>query len=482
MAYFLKQNENNNQNNQQQQNQNVGGNTYSTSGGEVSNDSSNNINSANSSNNSNTSGNWVNLNSYLDANQNKAGKYVSNLVNPYTSQQAGYESGLNDSKQAYQKAIQKNTLDKNKGADVANRYYNNSNSITNDEWQLAQNTQKGYTGPDVWENTGNDYGYFNLNKQANQFKEVSDNLDNDVYLQSLMNQNLSQGGKTLNSFLVGATDSGKNKIQDYKTSFNKLYDLLDNQKVDLNNQQANQKNIATQNQADYLKALDAAKAAEKTRIQNAYDTQQATAEKNKNAGVGSVAKTMNISKFAANNKPITISIANTPYQAGNASSQLKTELSELEARDKAMRAGIKGSGSQSDINFDFGGYGRGANAQNYVNQQIQRANSVMSDLDQGLRHNKKAPQISLLVDLLSDENANTAEGFTARQLLQQIIQGDIEYNTGIQKIVDMVPGLNTPSAAKQAWDSFRENAETVVTAPAKWARNGVKKVGSWLGL
>ena len=472
MAYFLKQNED--QNNQNQQTQNVGGNIYSTSGGEV---SSQLDNTTSNSSSSNSSGNWVNLNSYLDANQNKAGKYVSSLVNPYTQQQPEYESKLNESKANYEKAIQTNTLNKNEGQKVANSYYANSNSISQNDWDRAIETEQGYAGkPGQYEDTGDDYGYYGLNKQANQFKEVGDNLNNDIYLQSLMNKNLSQGGKTLNSFLVSGTDSGRNAVSDYKQTFIDLWNLLENQKTDLNNQRAEQEKIATENQANWLASRQAAKKAQEKAINEAYNNQKVTSENNKNQGVGAVAKTMNISKFAANNKPITISIANTPYQVGNADSQLSTELSELEARDKALSTGIRGSGSKTDTTFDFGGYGRGADAQGYVDRQVQRANSVMSDLDQALRNNNKAPQISLLVDLLSDENAGTPEGFKARQLLQQIIQGDIEYNTGIQQIVDMVPGIDTTSPWKQGWDSFRENAETVVTAPAKWTRNAFRKI------
>jgi len=460
MAYFLKQNED--QNNQNQQPQNVGGNIYSTSGSEVNSQVENNSNSSNSSNsnNSNSSGNWVNLNSYLEANQNKAGKYVSNLMNPYSQQQPGYETKLNESKDNYSNAIKTNSLNTQEGQKVANSYYADSNSISQNDWNRARETEQGYSGkPNEYQNTGDDYGYSGLKKQADQFKEISDNLNNDVYLQSLMDKNLSQGGKTLNSFLMGATNTGRNALSNYKQTFGDLWNLLENSTNDLNKQRAEQEKIATENQANWLNSKQAAKKAQEQAIRNSYDSQKAVADNNRVQGVGAINRTMNLSN---NDTPITISIANNPYQEGSAFFQLQNELDEIEARDQALSSGIRGNGSRTDTSFDFGGYGRGADNQRNVDLQIQRANTVLSDLSdllfnksttdfqRGLISNLNENQLERVkerdrnnvIDLLSDRNAGTEAGFRARQLLQQTIQGDINYNDGLQQIANIL--LNSP--------------------------------------
>lgn len=455
MAYFQK-NVNEEENQNQTSNLNTGGgNVYSTSTSEVSSITDNN--NTNSNDNSGSSSNWVNLNKYIDSNQGKIGKYVDNIVEPSFSQKDDYQSNLEKSKKDYTTAINKKTADKNQSSNLIKRYTGDSNSINNDEWDLLINTSKGYTGPDQIENTGNDYGYWDLNKQAKEFQNTGNNLNTDVGIQSLMDRNLSTGGKNLNTYLVRASDQGKNKVSDYSNQFSELAKLLDTQTSDLNKARENAVNVAEENKKNYITAKDAAFKAEENRIKKEYENQQAKAEANKNAGVGSVNKNVVLQRYAVNPKDITVSLMNSAYMNGNAGSQLQNELNELAARKMALENGIRSSGSKSDTTFDFGGYGRSADNAQYVQRQQERADSFMRDIDQALRHAGKAPQFDLAINLLADDNAGTPEGYQARMIMQKAIQGDMDYNTAIQQIVDMIPKQYTPSA----WDQFKDQTKDI---------------------
>lgn len=250
MAYMNDPLQKKNQEDQtQNQNQNSGGNIYSTSSSEVSSQvdqkSSPSGNSNNSNTSSNSSGNWVNLNSYLDANQDKVGRYVDNLVNPYSSKENSYKNSIQENSQKYISDVNKNNenmLSVDDQADFAKRIYSingggyipNSEKTTEDERQKAYNTYTGYQGPRAFESSGNEYGYNENKNQRDIFDEVGSNLTNQNYQRSLMNKNTSTGGKNLNSFLIAGTDQGRNAIQDYSKQFSDLATLLDTEAEKLN--------------------------------------------------------------------------------------------------------------------------------------------------------------------------------------------------------------------------------------------------------
>lgn len=241
MAYFLK-NQNDEQNQQSgNQNQMSGGNIYSTSGSEVSSSTSNNsTNSSSNSSASNESGNWVNLNKYLDANQGKVGGYVDQLVNPYTNSSNQFKNDLNKSSQDYTEKVNQNTLSKDDATSIINKYRIDGNSITDDEYNKVSKPLNDNFGVTSYEETED---YTNLNKQANQLGNVGKNLSNSAYQQSLMGNDISSGGKKLNSFLINATNQGRRAIEDKQNAFKNLSALLDSQAQDL----TNQRNTALEN-------------------------------------------------------------------------------------------------------------------------------------------------------------------------------------------------------------------------------------------
>lgn len=235
MAYFLK-NQNEDQNQQSgNQTQMSGGNIYSTSGSEVSSSTptSTSSNSSSNSSQSNESGNWVNLNKYLDANQGKVGGYVDQLVKPYSDSATQFNQNMETAKQNQSQAIQNNTVSNDKITDIVKRYANNGSSITDDEYKTVSDAVQGNFKVNPFEQSDD---YKQLNGTARDLGQVGKSLENKNYQESLMGNDVSSGGKNLNSFLIRGTQAGRDKISDYSTQFSKLNSLLDAQTQDLNNQ------------------------------------------------------------------------------------------------------------------------------------------------------------------------------------------------------------------------------------------------------
>lgn len=230
MAYFLKNN-NEDQNQSGNQNQMSGGNIYSTSGSEVSTPTSTSSNSSSNSSQSNESGNWINLNKYLDANQGKVSSYVDNLVKPYSDSASQFKNDAEDSKQSYIKQVNDNTVSKDQANTIISNYRKDGSSITDADYYKVSNPIRGTFGVSQYEETED---YKNLNNKADELGQVGQNLGNENYLKSLMGNSVSSGGKNFNSFLIRGNQPGKDKITDYSNQFSELASFLDNQSSELN--------------------------------------------------------------------------------------------------------------------------------------------------------------------------------------------------------------------------------------------------------
>ena len=273
MAYFLKQNED--QNNQNQQSQNVGGNMYSTSGSEVNSQIENNSNSSNSSNSSssNSSGNWVNLNSYLDANQNKAGRYANTFVKSDLNKGQDYKNNLQNAQDQYLSSIKSDNAYTYNGNDnnILNKYLNDSSSVSQNEKDRTVGILKGYQGADYFQNTGDQYGYNELKKGSDDFSNLSKNILNDNYIKSQMGNNVSTGGKNLNSFILGASSNAKNILNNASDKFSELSSLLDSTNNNLNTERDNVVNTANKNSSDFNKVLNDKKSEIENSLRSIYN-------------------------------------------------------------------------------------------------------------------------------------------------------------------------------------------------------------------
>lgn len=392
MAYFLKQNED--QNNQNQQTQNVGGNIYSTSGGEVSSQIDNNSNSNNSSNSnsSNSSGNWVNLNSYLDANQNKAGRYANTFVESDLNKGQDYKNNLQNAQNQYLSSIKSDTAYNysNNDNNLLDRYLQNSSSLSSAEKNRAMNILKGYQGDDYFQNTGDKYGYNELKKGSDDFNTLSKNILNENYLKSQMGNNVSTGGKNLNSFVLGGSNDSRNVLNNASNQFSEISSLLDSTNSNLNKERNNVVNKATENQKAYDKARqDKTKQLEnllRSNYQNALNQYNAEQEYLKNnplvANNPYSTETINDKNQAAANGWVAgteIYKVRDPLTS-QASGQLNRELQELSNRSNSLLGNVALNGNSSlDSTFKMQSDYRDPTAIERQNQ-LNRANNFFYNI------------------------------------------------------------------------------------------------------
>ena len=483
MAYFLK-NQNEDQNQQSgNQNQMSGGNIYSTSGSEVSSSTSSNPSGSNNSTNSqsNESGNWVNLNKYLDANQGKIGGYVSSLANPYTSRVDDYTSSLNTNKQKYIDDVNNQNsvkTDSNKSNSIINNYAVDTSKVSDSDWKALQDTLAGYKGPDRYASTGDIYSYYTDKKTADDFGNFGSNFEDQDYRMSLMDKNVSSGGKKLNNFLLGTQDAQK-QISDYASQFKDLANMLDQYEAELNSVYDTGVNVSNQNKQAALDNKARIQKEQEKVLKNAYEDQKDQASNNRynTDNAVNVGKTTGVYGDGTR-----YTIANNTYntytdKSNQAKSTYEKELAELRDRMSSIDNNYRMLNSALDKNFDFGGWGL-SDAQR--NLQEQRSKNFIGDIDAAMRSRSQAPQASKIFNLLDVNNLST-EGLTAKDIQARYVKGDLTLEDAINQLHGMVGNYKSPSAwdqikdqSKDIYDYGREKAEEVVTAPFRGARNLIR--------
>lgn len=381
MAYFLK-NQNEDQNQQSgNQNQMSGGNIYSTSGSEVS-SSIPTSNSSSNSSQSNESGNWVNLNKYLDANQNKVGGYVDQLVNPYTSKESGYREGLNIGKTNYSNSIMSDTAyntDSSKSGAIAKNYLQGSKGVSDDDKNTFYQTILGYQGDDEYQNTGDTYGYTTSKNQADEFSNVGSNIGNSNYQKSLMGNGVSTGGKNLNSFLIGGTQAGRDSVTNYANKFADLAALLDSQTSELNDLRSGIVDTTTRNselarQEAENARNNALKQIETSKNKALKDNDSITVGVNKSSYTESPNIKLGDEWWSGNMPSADIKVNPRLLNTGKVSSFADREAQEVEQRYQDLLGNTRTADSTLDLNMNT------LIDQDLHNRQLEAVNNVLSDV------------------------------------------------------------------------------------------------------
>ena len=431
MAYFLKNN-NEDQNQSGNQNQMSGGNIYSTSGSEVSTPTSTSSNSSSNTSQSNESGNWMNLNKYLDANQGKVAGYVDSLASPYTSRVDDYTKSVESNKQQYINDVSNQNsakFDSNKSKSVLGNYINNSDSVSTNDWKALQDTLKGYTGANQYSLTGDQYGYSTDKKTADDFGNFGSNFENQDYRMSLMDKNVSSGGKKLNNFLLGTQDA-QQQISDYASKFRDLSDLLDKNEAEMNTAYTNAVNASNKNQKDALSNLSKIEAEQQKKLKDAYNIQKAQADADKY----NLDKAVNIGNQRG---VLGYKIANNTYNTysnGDADSVYARELQELSDRINSIKNNTKVSGSKLDTDFNFGSWGLSPQERQ---RQEQRSLDLFRSIDSDLRPMRQATKIAPIYSLL-DVNNYSMEGLRAKDIQARHTKGEITKEDALNQLLALV--------------------------------------------
>lgn len=376
MAYFQQYNNEDKEN--QVINNNTGGNTYSTSTSEVS--STVESNNENNKKSDTGSGNFVNLNKYLDANQGKMGSYANSFVEGDLNKGKDYQENIQNAQEKYLSSIKGDAAyNYNSGSDnkILDNYLKNSSSVKDTDKQRAMDILKGYQGTDYWSNTGDKFDYNNLKKDSDNFNTLSGNITNKDYLKSQMGNNLSSGSKSLNSFLLGASDNSRNVLNNASNQFSELASLLDSTSGNLNTQRDSVVSKATENQKAFDKARQDKTAELEKLLQSEY-------EKSKKINDRILEQNKNLNN-----------LLNLPYEANRddgyynyykdlsrqAKDNLNTELAELRNRSNSLTGSTLLNGD-SGLDFNLNSYEFIAPTEQQKQEQAFRSNvfnTIVSD-------------------------------------------------------------------------------------------------------
>lgn len=377
MAYFQKNN-NEDEQNQDVSSGNVGGNTYSTSSSEVS--STVESNNENNKKSDTGSGNFVNLNKYLDANQGKMGSYANSFVEEDLNKGKDYQGNIQNAQDKYLSSIKSDnayTYNSNSDNKLLDNYLKNSSSVSTSDKQRATNILKGYQGADYWSNTGDEFDYNNLKKDSDNFNTLSGNITDQNYLKTKMSNDLSSGGKSLDSFLLGASDNSKNVLNNASNQFSELASLLDSTSGNLNTQRDTVVNKASENQKTFEKARQDKTKELENLLQSQYDASKKIndriLEQNKN-----LTNLLNLPSEAIRNDGYYNYYKDLSRQAKD---NLNTELAELRNRSNAL-TGVSPLQGDSKLDFNLNSYEFVAPTDQQKQEQAFRSNvfnTIVSD-------------------------------------------------------------------------------------------------------
>ena len=441
MAYFQKNNNNEDQNQNQNTTSNTGGNTYSVSSSEVSSTVDNNENNKKSDTGS---GNFVNLTKYLDSNQGKMGNYANTFVQDDLNKGQDYRGNIQNSQENYISSINSDSAASyNKDSDnkILENYLKDSSSVKDSDKQRATNILKGYQGADYFENTGDEFGYNTLKKDSDNFNTLSGNITNQDYLKTQMSNDLSSGGKNLDSFLLGANKDSSKVLNDASKEFSDLASLLDATTTNLNQQRDTVVNKATENQ----KAFDKARQDKVTELGNQLRAKYNNGESKYKSSQAYRQDYDNIWAL-----PYGSSGDGYAYyyqdNSNNAKSQLDRELAELNNRSNSL-SGSEQLNGNSKLDSDFNFYNWVAPTE----QQKQIQSTLAKDFDN---------TFGIYAELLMDKYPSVVDKSQALKLAY--MRGDLTkdqvqqyFDTMPEYIREYIPEELWKGVAPENWRSFR---------------------------
>lgn len=471
MAYFQKRNEEENN-----QNNNQNGGSFQTSSSEVgTNTSLMNDNSNRQNNISNQSGNWVNLNDYIKANEGKSGRYASNLVSNDLNKGDQYQSDLGNTKDAFGKTIRQDTA-YNYGSDKSNKtaknYYNDSSSVSNDELSTFSKASKGYQGQGEF----NTYdGYDSLKDTSDYFSELTGGILDPTYrANNKMNANLNQGSKILNNLTLNS-NTAQNTLKDASNQFSLLSGLLAGAEEEANKDRAGVVDIANANakalkenqqkaETEAMAKLKASKdAADKSRQQKIAQSQQTPTY-----DAGSV--------FIREGDPINIGTfkgaGNSKFFTDNSvkdQNSYTNEQAELVQRGQDLLSGTRSGDSKLDLIQDTSSYNSQAAQQQQAQEQA-RVNNLanilqnvyLSELDFNVN---RAGAIGTGEDIgkylkatIEDLLANNK---TVRDAMQSYVLGNFDENQLMSIIQGNIPKYDSSNFIDQLVKIGNQTGEAI---------------------
>lgn len=445
MAYFQKRNEEENN-----QNNNQNGGSFQTSSSEVgTNTSLMNDNSNRQNNISNQSGNWVNLNDYIKANEGKSGRYASNLVSNDLNKGDQHKTDVENQKTNFGNAVRQDTA-YNYGSDQSNKtaknYYTNSSSVSDDELSTFSKASKGYQGQGEFKTYD---GYDSLKDTSDYFSELKGGILDPTYrANNKMNANLNQGGKILNNLTLNS-NTAQETLKDASNQFSTLSSLLAGVEEEANkdragvvekaNANANAlKNAITTNKALAQKQLDdSKKKAEQSR--QAKQNQASQVKTYKAPVVNLWGKDIDIGSFKGKD---TSKFFKDP---SSIESDYTKEKNELNQREADLLSGNRSGNSKLDLVKDNSSYDSINATFQQWNEEGRAGNlpSIINDaykITQNLNDDRGVETESYVRSKIEDVIQNNK---TVKDAMQSYVWGNIDKGTLRDIIVNSIPRYKT---------------------------------------
>lgn len=453
MAYFQKRNEEENN-----QNNNQNGGSFQTSSSEVgTNTSLMNDNSNRQNNISNQSGNWVNLNDYIKANEGKSGRYASNLVSDDLNKGDQHKTDVENQKTNFGNAVRQDTAytyGSDKSSKTANSYYNDSSSVSDEDLTTYAKASKGYQGQGEF----NTYdGYDSLKDTSDYFSELTGGILDPTYrANNKMNANLNQGGKILNNLTLNS-NTAQNTLKDATNQFSLISGVLAGAEEEANKDRAGVVDIANANakalkenqtkaETEAMAKLKASKdAADKSRQAkqnkasqvNTYTPSQVTLTVSGNAASPDV-RTIDLGSFTGKD-------TSTFFNDGGSQIQdtYTQEENELKQRGSDLLSGNRTSNSKLDLVRDNSSYdsinatlqqwneeGRAGELPNIIDKVFKE--EAAWNEGKGDQDNVRSYVADKITEIVTKDN-------DVRNAMQSYVWGNIDKNTLISIIKNKIP-------------------------------------------
>ncbi len=276
--------------------------------------------------------------------------YMAELTKTYNSKVEEYLLDIDINKKKYIHDVTetdsvKTNYDISYG--IISKYAEDSDSITESEWQVLQNTNRGYRGVGLYNETEDKYGYDSDRNQANEFETLSYNLLDPKYREELVDEVISDSKKDRYKELLDS-QNGQSQIQEYSDKYRQLAVVFNQNETELNSiyEKAVQQSIENKNAID--KAVSEVSKQKLEELKKIYESELSdfnTFLKENVTTIGMIGRTVTFyySTHYIDNREV-------------AKRQYQHEIDELNERMGSIRTGNKIVGSKVDRDFNFGSW------------------------------------------------------------------------------------------------------------------------------
>ena len=143
--------------------------------------------------------------------------FIAELTSGYSSKVDEYLLDIDINKKKYIQDVTETDSVKTTSDisyEIISRYAQDSDSITESEWQILQNTNQGYKGVGLYNETEDKYSYDTNKKQAEEFETFSYDFLDQKYREDLVDEVIDEKKKTRYKALL-ASNEAQSQIQEY---------------------------------------------------------------------------------------------------------------------------------------------------------------------------------------------------------------------------------------------------------------------------